>query len=465
MIGMNSNNNSPFWYLDLWRNPIPRIEFPKDEVVIKSEPINVPLWGSYRLRIPQNIWAVLSLPTNGMNILSSGFYRLNLLPGLYELFYIDAQHRVIDLQSIAERAKDNWNVRMNVKIICQVVAPEKVVLMQHPFAQFSAACEAEIKNYIRTKLHDDLVPAAGEMTVDRSMAAEQLRTAINSSNLVEGFSVLKAVVLSINGDPSRLETIDKANAEKTELDQQSRLIEKRREVAIETVKTERLTAQERLEQQLRQAEINAEVADKLWKSKFQQIQLALITDNREIQLEKIKVMEKAFEAVTEILMRYQMQGVTRNGDATSIEALARAMEGMVNTMDRASATNICLLPENANTQPPSLMEILANETQRASQLPYVHEIRLIKNGKNCIDAEVRMPGYEMTICCKDDYRKKGPHKVHIINDAHNEYDLQEVQWNGSSQLSDVVNQFTGLLMAGKVKFNGHKPNSVLPHAE
>lgn len=462
MIELNSNG-SPLWYFSLWRKPIPKVEFPKDELVLKAEAIKVPVYGYYPLRIPQNVWGILNL-LGTMKVFNTGFYPLNLIPGLYELFYVDAQHRVIDLAGIVERARDNWQVRADVKVLCQVTAPEKLVLVQQPLEQFTLACEAGIKDYIRTKDHDNLVPALEENTINRYQIGSDIKASISSLNSVEGLNIVKVVVLNIIGDPNRIDAIDKANREKTELTQQNKLIEYRRENVIEAVRTERLAAEEQMEQQLRQAQIEAEVADKLWRSKLQQIQLSLFKDYREIQIEKIRVIEKAFEATAEVLMRYQMQGVTRNGDTASLEALAHAMEGLVKSLDNTSAMNTNLLPENANLEQSSLMKTLATEIDNASKLPYVEEVRLHKNGKNYIDAIVRLPGFEMTICCGEEYRQKGPTKVHIVNDDKRECELKEIDWNGSNQLGDVVAQFTNRLMAGKIKFNSRASGNDLPLA-
>jgi hypothetical protein len=460
---MNSNNNSPFWYFSLYNNPIPEIKF-SESALIKPEVIKVRIWGVHRLRVPQNVWGVIIDPFGSAMVYRAGFHRIPLLPGSYELYYVDAQHRVIDLNNVVERAHDNWKVKIEVKVLCQVTAPAEVILVQQPMEQFATACEAGIKDYIRSKSHDSLVPTLGEGTVIRSQVGIDLKNIIETLQPVKGLDVLKVVVQNIVGDSDRLEAIDKANLERTELREQNTLIEDRRKNEIEKIKTERLAAEEHMEQKLRQADIDSQVADKLFQSQYQQVQLSLFKGNQEIQKEKIRVMGKVFESMTEVMMRYQMQGVTRNGDSTSLEALAHSMGSLVKSLDATSALDMKHLSENVTTKQISLFEALANELENVSELPIVEDIRLHKNGKSHIDAVVRLPGIELTICCSDDYPQKGPTKINIVNDNQRRGEMKEIEWNGKNKLSDVVNHFTHQLSAGKVRFHGHVSDNDLPLA-
>jgi len=462
------------------RKKISYTTFPENALVVKQEPLKVSLLGYHVMRVPQNVWAVLCLPSGRLKRFGAGTHDLNIFPGQYELWHVDNRRHSSTLPIVRALTQDVLNVSMSTEIIWKVCLPEKIIGVHQPLELLETTCQGVINDFIRSLPHDKLVATSPEITANDKVAltgdniAENLKDQLRKHAAFEGFEVLDVIVANVEGDSERLAEIKRANIRKTEIEQSTSLQELENQQAIEalmqqldlamqqeslTIKNaeiDRLEAEERDRVRLQKANVDAKIAKKMWSARHQEVILKLLAENpqriHEQILKSYKVRGKAFEALTEFLLKSQVMPVSqRSGLSEGFNSLAHALDGLVHSMGD-NPENL-LLAEANQVQEPSLVECLAKELEPALELPSVEKGWLQPNGNGCVNVSISIPNYQITIECDADYKELGPRNVEILNGKRLKGKLSKSKWNGQICLRDIFLQVAYQIMADSIEYD------------
>jgi len=151
-------------WVEYWgrrRRAVP-VEFPDGEIILRVGGFAVsPLTEAVYLNLAANIYAVITTPEGESFNIKGGYNELR--SGRYELQYIDKHDRAANLPPIAETTLDGAIVSFTVYIRYRVTNPLTLLEIDQPLLTLFAVIESDVKEYIRTHNHDEIIDVHTEV--------------------------------------------------------------------------------------------------------------------------------------------------------------------------------------------------------------------------------------------------------------------------------------------------------------
>jgi hypothetical protein len=321
-----------------------------DKVIVSQEyPYPIGSLGEY-LNLQASTSAIIIAPDGQQYQYDIGGL-LNLPKGRYRIFYVDRHIRHSRFLNIKSKSSDNWSVTLSIDVTWQIGDPKVVLNMLNPITNMETLVDAALKNYIKTKLHDGLVPvpkvaAIGEGDITK-VILEQLRT----NPALKGFQFQNINILDRQGDPERINLLRTKSLQSTEYQQDLQLqnekleyeltvakrelaiLKEREQIPVQAAKTERLVKEEEARVIVTQADFQSQVAEILRPVLLQNVELQQRSNMQQLQQNQvIKAMEISGEAISKlagILMQAQLiPGLQHGLDNRTIEMLTQTLDSL-----------------------------------------------------------------------------------------------------------------------------------------
>jgi len=132
------------------------VEFPEGQIVVQMQGFKVnDLLGAVYLNLAPNIYAVITDPDGNYHRVPGGYNQLR--EGNYGVQFIDKRDRADVLPPISETTLDGARVSFTVYTRYRVIDPLRVLEIDQPLQTYFNTIESDVKEYIRTHKHDDIV--------------------------------------------------------------------------------------------------------------------------------------------------------------------------------------------------------------------------------------------------------------------------------------------------------------------
>ncbi len=199
-------------------------QFPEDEVVVGPYQLDINIFGAGYVPAFPNMDAIV-VSANGERICSNGGY-IRLPAGIYKIYYVDRHERYKVLPDIKAVTLDGANVTITCGITYTVNDAKTVQNIRNPVDALFKACEASIRQLIRTHKHDEMI----DERPDKEEQSQQ--TELNGLRMVTNSQISDAVKLQVNlSEACRAFTLHNVNI----IDRQghARLLNVREEEAVQ----------------------------------------------------------------------------------------------------------------------------------------------------------------------------------------------------------------------------------------
>ncbi len=132
------------------------VEFPEDEITIRMRGFTVSAFTeAIYLNLTPNIHAVITTPEGENKIVRGGYNELQ--SGHYQIQYVDGHDRSANLPAISETTLDGAKISFTVYIRYRVTNPLILLEIHQPLPTLFSVIESDVKEYIRTHNHDDII--------------------------------------------------------------------------------------------------------------------------------------------------------------------------------------------------------------------------------------------------------------------------------------------------------------------
>lgn len=213
------------------RNSALRYPFRDDEIVSPAYLMQVSQWfNGYYLNLHPSQYAVAITP-EGRKINVKGGYNA-LLPGRYLLHYVDRQNRVSVIPRISETTLDGAQVSLELVINYQVLDPFLALEVQQPVETFFVFIQSDLKEFIRTHKHDEIVGDSAGHAVDNSLVSQYIKDQHQKRpQMCRLFSIAEVVVEEKSGDPKLTEIRSDLQVKQRQSESESDLLKRNQELA------------------------------------------------------------------------------------------------------------------------------------------------------------------------------------------------------------------------------------------
>jgi len=474
--------------MGMWK-PVQQVIFPTGEITTPLTNIEIRPLGEL-LRVPPFICAVMVQPDGAARIYSQGSHYLRFpFGGIFTIQYVNMQAQQTYLPAVLGVTLDAWDVSLAVNIHWQVTRPEKVIGLTGFNNLLNSALQAVIVDYIRSVVHDELIPAPGGQALEAKQIGEALLRELNAGAGLRGVHFLAVLVLECRGDHRRTEVIHQATIEKATLQEQNsvemqrlqlaservaqtkRFLEGQQELELKRTEIDRLKLEEEEKVRLRKAQIDAEVAKQLRDAQLQEIEMQRQAELQRMQHEQVlKSMEVRAQAIGQlagaILQTQAGSGMLRPLDENGRESLVHALESLAEL-----PTLLPSQPALDAGEPPALTlrDRLCHEIGRIYSLPGAR-CEALKNTKDgSIQVVVFYMNFCITITCGTDYPVAPPQRVVVYDTQKISVGEVTVTWKAGLGLSDVVSEAVakGLSEADQLhnRAGGNGGEETMPVAE
>jgi|GEM_PF-3081387 len=165
-------------------------QFAEDEVVVGPYPLDVSIWGAGYVPAFPNLNAVV-VSANGERTLSEGGY-IRLPSGNYKIYYVDRHERYKVLPDIKSTTLDGTSVTITCGITYTVNDAKSVQNVRNPMDALFKACEASIRQIIRTHKHDEIIDEKPD-TEEQNQG-----TGANGVKIISNDQISDAIKLQVN---------------------------------------------------------------------------------------------------------------------------------------------------------------------------------------------------------------------------------------------------------------------------
>lgn len=199
-------------------------QFAEGEVVVGPYPLDVSIWGAGYVPAFPNLNAVV-VSANGERTLSAGGY-IRLPSGNYKIYYVDRHERYKVLPDIKATTLDGASVTITCDITYTVNDALAVQDVRNPMDALYKACEAALRQVIRTHKHDEIIDEKPE-TEDQGQ-----EDGTNRVKIISNDQISDAIKLQVNlSEACRAFTLHNVNI----IDRQGhlRLLNVREEEAVQ----------------------------------------------------------------------------------------------------------------------------------------------------------------------------------------------------------------------------------------
>lgn len=162
------------------------------------------LQGIY-LNLHPTLYAVGILADGNRKRLDGGL-NIPFPPGRCTLHYVDKTDRQSQLLKITENTLDAARIVLAVKITYRVSEPIKAFEIQKPVETLFSLVEADLKEYIRTRLYEDLIGNDDSQVIDSSLVAKYIKQQHSARYpMSKVFTIIDVIVQEKEGDPMFIE--------------------------------------------------------------------------------------------------------------------------------------------------------------------------------------------------------------------------------------------------------------------
>ncbi len=310
-------------------------QFAEDEVVLGPYPLDVNILGAGYVPAFPNLDAVV-VSANGERTISAGGY-IRLPSGNYKIYYVDRHERYKILPDIKSTTLDGAAVIITCGITYTVNDALAVQNVRNPLDALFKACEAALRQVIRTHKHDEIIDEKPENEQQNQEARA------DGVKIISNDQISDAVKLQVNlGEACRAFTLHNVNI----VDRQGylRLLNVREEEAVQlrTGRKEIKQTEQRTEISKKQKLLTSEqgtVIEQQATNEKNRREILFIAEKLQVKLERMRAMPqfshqenlKIIDARIEAL-KTLMQTQTMPGSSRSIEELRQLVEKLIGEM-------------------------------------------------------------------------------------------------------------------------------------
>ena len=162
------------------------------------------LQGMY-LNLHPTLYAVAILADGNRKRLDGGL-NIPFPPGKCTLHYVDKTDRQSELIKITENTLDAARIVLAVKITYRVSEPIKTFEIQKPVETLFSLVEADLKEYIRVRLYEELIGNDDSHVIDSSLVAKYIKQQHSVRYPISKvFTIIDVIVQEKEGDPMFIE--------------------------------------------------------------------------------------------------------------------------------------------------------------------------------------------------------------------------------------------------------------------
>ena len=237
------------WWLEARgrEKPAPKYAFQENEIVSNPYPRKVSsLWNATYLRLHPSHYAVAIGPDGRLLQLKGGINTL--LPGQYNIHYIDKQNRVARIPRTSETTCDGFQVALELLITYRVIDPIKALEVDQAVDTLLRFIQSDLREFIRSHKYDDLLGDSEGHKLDNDQVGLYIKERHTGRYpLSKLFLIADVVIREKSGDPKMIELREKQQinqrqfAAQSEMQRQTQELEKKiveQEAAIKQIKVE-----------------------------------------------------------------------------------------------------------------------------------------------------------------------------------------------------------------------------------
>jgi hypothetical protein len=442
----------------------PAFLFSRNQIVQKVEPLKVTKINFWKqtLWVPKNVAAVVRKGSGEIRVYSGGLHTIKLALGNYELYFVDTSWRSNVLENVIASSLDNLQVKMNLRIIWEIIRPQDVIFLHNPIDGFLAVCTTIAQEFIRSHKHDDLVPMLRNTDYTIPKLCEELTSCMTDERIPDGFKVLYAHLTRIVPDTDRRRAIQEANRRITELEQEiyskQQLAEKDQELlrseldlgdlreALEIIKNRiaRRTGSDDFSQ-LTVGTLREEVEKSSVPQRLQPDFLERLMElPRYRQEQLLKLME---------LMKESDTGSRRVVSDNAWEALFRQIDNLTQDVESIEEQTV-LASGLGEGEQISLAGLLGREMSTANTLEQVLKSEMNIKSLDQIDVSFQLQNYTLIVECDNTYQQSGPRRLRVYKGVSEVASITEINWIRGSTLKDAVSYVQKQIGTGNINTLG-----------
>ncbi len=188
------------------RNLAEPYSFLSNEIIAPGVVFHVPfIFPGIYLNLHPTLYAVCIFPDGRIQIINGGL-NIPFRSGNYVVHFIDKTDRQSELLNISENTLDAARIMLAVQIIYRVSNPIKAFDIQKPVETLFSQVQADLKEYVRTRLYEDLIGNDDSMLIDSGLVAKYIKQQhANRFPLSQVFTIVDVIVQEKEGDPVFIE--------------------------------------------------------------------------------------------------------------------------------------------------------------------------------------------------------------------------------------------------------------------
>ncbi len=193
-----------FWGRKKFAEPF---DFSNHEAISPAFFFRVPylLQGIY-LNLHPTLYAVCIYADGSRKRFDEGGLFIPFPPGKCTLHYVDKTDRQSELLKITENTLDAARIVLAVKITYRISNPVKAFDIQKPVETLFSQVQADLKEYIRTRLYEDLIGNDDSQVIDSGLVAKYIKQQHNVRYPIsQVFTIVDVIVQEKEGDPVFIE--------------------------------------------------------------------------------------------------------------------------------------------------------------------------------------------------------------------------------------------------------------------
>jgi len=264
------------------------------------------LQGIY-LNLHPTLYAIAILADGTRKKLEGGL-NIPFPPGKFTLHYVDKTDRQSELLKITENTLDAARVTLAVSITYRISEPIRVFDIQKPVETFFSMIQADLKEYIRSRLYQDLIGNDDGQVIDSGLVAKYIKQQHGARYPISKvFTIIDVIVQEKEGDPMFIEKRKSYTSQVVDGESKIKIQDLNKKIASQEADMEQLRYKSKAElEQLKakaDVELNAirqeitirEIENQKMRDKLQQTQA--IWDQKQARwLRSMEAVESAFKS-------------------------------------------------------------------------------------------------------------------------------------------------------------------------
>jgi hypothetical protein len=332
----------------------PPSPYPLHDNLIVSEPVTIIMraWGAYIYPFP-NTAQILHYPNGRSELTHSGMmYKKD--EGIYSVVYVDLCEFTHPILPITTTSADGWRVTLNINITWKVHDPYLISSMKDPFERLSDHARSAVTHYIHSMKFNQLLPMPGEQPLGENfIIAGILNVLLSDPSLNRAYEIIGVSIRDRTGDPRINQTIhdailrhtELAHAQTVEIERLKRELEvqsqrmmyaqKHGEANVAVARAEVNELAERLQFNIKQADTEARVWERLKQVKFEMANLERVRAINKLDQQQftrfLEIIGQAFSDLSKVSTTASMSpGYQPNTDFNKIfDDLLKAFEAIM----------------------------------------------------------------------------------------------------------------------------------------